>query len=189
MSRLSNEDRRALIEIARRAIVSAVTGERPPELSPIVGALAECCGAFVSLHRGEQLRGCVGQIESLESLAETVQQVAINSTLQDFRFRPVSSDEVRELVIEISVLSPLETIQPERIVAGVHGLLVTRHPYRGLLLPQVAAEREWTAERFLEETCAKAGLPRDAWRDSSTRIFAFTAEVFSETDVRAASRL
>lgn len=187
MSRLSNEDRRALIEIARRAIVSAVAGERPPELPSITGALTDCLGAFVTLHRRTRLRGCVGQIESLVSLAETVQRVAINSALQDSRFRPVSSDEVSDLVIEISVLSPLEPIQPEQIVAGLHGLLMTRSPYRGLLLPQVAAEHGWTAERFLEETCAKAGLPRDGWRDPDTRIFSFTAEVFSEADEHAAS--
>jgi uncharacterized protein (TIGR00296 family) len=100
----------------------------------------------------------------------------------------VGVEEVASLEIEISVLSPLEPVAPDAIIAGQHGLLVVRPPFRGLLLPPVAAERRWSGQRLLEETCAKAGLHRDAWRDPTTQVSAFTAEVFSEAELRAISR-
>jgi uncharacterized protein (TIGR00296 family) len=90
----------------------------------------------------------------------------------------VSAGEISGLEIEISVLTLPERILPEEIVAGRHGLLVMRGPHKGLLLPQVATERNWSGQRLLEETCGKAGLPRDAWRDPATQIFGFTAEIF-----------
>jgi AmmeMemoRadiSam system protein A len=125
------------------------------------------------------LRGCVGQVENPGPLADVVARSAINAALNDSRFPAVGPDEVASLDIEISVLSAPERILPEGIVAGRHGLLVERGPARGLLLPQVAGERKWSGLRLLEETCVKAGLPRDAWRDPATEVFGFTAEVFS----------
>jgi AmmeMemoRadiSam system protein A len=114
-----------------------------------------------------------------------VARAAISAALHDCRFPPVEDHEVSSLDIEISVLSLPEPIAPEAILAGRHGLIVVKVDKRGVLLPQVASERRWSAQRFLEETCAKAGLPRDAWRESSTRVLAFTAEVFSEISLRA----
>jgi uncharacterized protein len=108
---------------------------------------------------------------------------AKSAALEDSRFDGVRVDEVPEIEIEISVLSALEDISLEQIEAGKHGLLVSRGLQRGLLLPQVATECRWTAGRFLEETCVKAGLARDAWRDSETKIQGFTAEVFSESEL------
>jgi AmmeMemoRadiSam system protein A len=186
MSRLSSDDCRALLDLARRAISSAIE-KRILEFPPYSAALAAPAGAFVTLHHGGQLRGCVGQVESPDSLAETAARAAVNAALHDSRFSPVKAGEVRNLEIEVSVLSAPEPIAPEAILVGHHGLLVVKGEYRGLLLPQVATERRWSRQRFLEESCAKAGLPRDSWRDPSARIFAFAAEVFSDTSLRAFS--
>ncbi len=180
MSRLSSEEWLALAEIARRAISSAVLERSIPEFLVPQGALAERRGAFVSLYHGGNLRGCVGQVENPGPLAEVVARSAINAALNDDRFPPIQAAEIDHLEIEISILSPLERMSPETIIAGQHGLLVTRGPFRGLLLPQVAAERNWTAERLLEETCVKAGLKREDWRDPETEVYGFTAEIFSE---------
>jgi AmmeMemoRadiSam system protein A len=186
MSRLSSDDCRVLLDLARRAILNAIE-KRILDFPPYSAALAAPAGAFVTLHHRGQLRGCVGQVESPDPLAETAARAAINAALHDSRFSPVEAGEVRSLEIEISLLSPPEPIAPEAIVVGRHGLMVIEGEYRGLLLPQVATERRWSSQRFLEETCAKAGLPRDAWREPSARIFAFAAEVFSDTSVRVFS--
>jgi AmmeMemoRadiSam system protein A len=185
MSRLSSDDCRALLDLARTAISTAVIEKRILDFPPYPAALAGPAGAFVTLHRNGQLRGCVGQVESPGPLADTVARAAISAALHDSRFPPVEDHEVSSLDIEISVLSLPEPIAPEAILAGRHGLIVVKVDKRGVLLPQVASERRWSAQRFLEETCAKAGLPRDAWRESSTRVLAFTAEVFSEISLRA----
>ena len=173
-----------MLGIARRAISSVVAENRVPDLPPFPSKFSLSRGAFVTLYRGGKLRGCVGQVEDPGPLAEGVARAAINAALHDPRFPPVAVGEVAALGIEISVLSPLERIAPDAIVAGEHGVLVIRPPERGLLLPQVATERGWSGRRLLEETCAKAGLPRDVWRDPATQIFAFTAEVFSEVEIR-----
>jgi AmmeMemoRadiSam system protein A len=184
MSRLSSEDCRALLDLARRAILSAVVENRILDFPAYAIFLTETAGAFVTLHRDGQLRGCVGQVESPDPLAETIVRAAINAALHDPRFPSVGADEVGSLEIEISVLSPPAPIAPDAILVGRHGLLIVKGENRGLLLPQVATERRWSSQRFLEETCAKAGLPRDAWREPSTRVLAFAAEVFSDTSVR-----
>jgi len=179
ISRLSSDDWLALVEIARRAISSAILEGRILNFPPSTAALSEPRAAFVSLYRAGILRGCVGQVENPGSLADVVARAAINAALYDSRFPPVSAVEVATLDIEISVLTALEPIPPDAIVAGRHGLMVVRESLRGLLLPQVATERKWSGQRLLEETCVKAGLARDAWRDPATQVFGFTAEVFS----------
>lgn len=180
MLQLSNEDRGELLRMARQAIVEAVVRGRIPSLTPLHGALAKPAGAFVTLHRRERLMGCVGHIEPDEPLGDVVVRCAIASALHDSRFQPVRPEEITELTIEISVLTAPERISPESIEIGQHGLIVERGRIKGLLLPQVAAERNWTRERFLEETCLKAGFPADAWKDSQTHVYAFRAEVFGE---------
>ena len=184
MSRLSSDDWQALLKIARRAITSVVAEKRLPDFPPFPAALREPGGAFVTLYRAGALRGCVGQIESPGPLADVVARSAINAALYDSRFAPIEAPEIVALDIEISVLTVPERIQAEAIVAGRHGLMVVRGSCKGLLLPQVATERKWSGQRLLEETCVKAGLPRDAWRDPAIQIFAFTAEVFSEKEQR-----
>jgi AmmeMemoRadiSam system protein A len=187
MSRLSSDDWLALVEIARRAIASAVLEKRLPDFPAFPAALSEPRGAFVTLYRGGALRGCVGQVENPGPLADVVARSAISAALHDSRFAPVSAEEVASLEIEISVLTAPERILPDAIVAGRHGVIVARGSFRGLLLPQVATERNWSAQRLLEETCIKAGLARDAWRDPATEVFGFTAEVFSEKRERTIS--
>lgn len=187
MSPLSKDDRGALLALARRAIVEVVCHKRLPESPAPTGALARPSGAFVSLHRAGQLCGCIGQLTLSASLAETVVRCAISAAVKDPRFRPLAADEISDLAIEISVLSPLEPMDPQAIEVGRHGLLVVQGEHRGVLLPQVAVEHGWTRERFLEETCGKAGLEPDAWKDPATRLMAFTAEVFSEADFQARS--
>ncbi len=176
------------MEIARRAIASAVLEKRLPDFPAFPPALSEPRGAFVSLYCAGALRGCVGQVENPGPLADVVARSAINAALYDSRFPPVSAEEVARLEIEISVLTPPVRIQPEAIIAGLHGLIVERGALKGLLLPQVATERNWSGLRLLEETCVKAGLARDAWRDPATEVFGFTAEVFSEKGRRAISK-
>jgi AmmeMemoRadiSam system protein A len=184
MFRLSNDDWLALMEIARRSISSAVLERRIPDFPPCSGTLNISRGAFVTLYRAGKLRGCVGQVEDLGPLAEVVARAAISAALHDPRFPPVASEEVAILEIELSVLSPLEPIAPESIVAGQHGLMVVRERRRGVLLPQVATERGWSGRKLLEETCEKAGLSADAWRDPATQIFGFTVELFREAGFR-----
>jgi AmmeMemoRadiSam system protein A len=189
MSRLSSDDCRVLLDLARRAISTAVIEKRILDFSTFPSALTQPAGAFVTLHRDGQLRGCVGQVEACDPLGEAVARAAINAALHDSRFPAVEADELSSLEIEISVLSPPEPIAPETILPGRHGLLIMKHEHRGLLLPQVAAGREWSSQRFLEETCIKAGLPRDAWRDPATSILGFTAEVFSDAGLRVGHSL
>jgi AmmeMemoRadiSam system protein A len=189
MSPLSSEDRRELLRRARCAIVEAVGRGRIPEPSPAQGNLLKPAGVFVTLRRDERLMGCIGHIEADEPLGEVVVRCAIASALHDSRFRPVRPEEISQLKIEISVLTPPERIAPESIEIGRHGLVVERGGMRGLLLPQVAAERNWTRERFLEETCLKAGLPAGVWKDSETHIYAFLAEAFGEDEEEKAGSL
>jgi AmmeMemoRadiSam system protein A len=180
MSRLSSDDWHALAEIAHRSISGAVIEKSLPDLPSFPPSLSKPAGAFVSLYCRGDLRGCVGQVENPGPLADVVAQSAISAALYDTRFSPIASDEIAELKVEISVLSVPEIISPEAIVVGRHGLLITRDGCKGLLLPQVAIERKWSAQRFLEETCVKAGLSRIAWRDPATKVFGFTAEIYSE---------
>ena len=180
MSRLSSDDWLTLVEIARHAISCAVIEKRVLDFPSLSTALSEPSGAFVTLYQRGNLRGCVGQVENPGPLADVVARSAINAALYDTRFAPVAAEEISNLEIEISVLSLPERILPEAIVAGRHGLMVMRGAAKGLLLPQVATERGWSGKRLLEETCVKAGLARDAWSDSATQIFGFTAEIYPE---------
>ena len=152
-------------------------------VDPGTGRLHEPAGVFVTLRRRGQLRGCIGQLDARMPLMTAVGFAAASSALEDPRFERVRPEEVGELTIEISVLTPFVEIAPEKVVPGTHGLVIQQGNRRGLLLPQVATEHGLSRERFLEETCAKAGLPRDAWRDATTHIFGFTAEVFSEAEL------
>jgi AmmeMemoRadiSam system protein A len=182
MFSLDNREKLLLLELARRAMVAAVSGgesvgERPAELAAV-----ECAGAFVTLRRNGKLRGCIGQIAA-QRAADAVIYSARAAALEDPRFERVRTDELQTIEIEISILSPPQTVAPDQVEVGRHGLIVSRGPERGVLLPQVATEYRWDRWRFLEETCVKAGLKRDAWADPETEILAFTATVFSEREL------
>jgi AmmeMemoRadiSam system protein A len=178
---LSAEDRRALISRARRAILETVSSRRLPDLLPAVGRLAAPRGAFVTLRSNGKLRGCIGRSDAAHGLAETVMQCAITAALNDPRFQPLRVEEMPGLEIEISVLSELRPAQPEEIQLGIHGICVSRGANRGLLLPHVAFEHNWSTTQFLDAACRKAGLCSSAWREPQTRLFIFTAEVFSDS--------
>jgi AmmeMemoRadiSam system protein A len=180
MPSLSEADRRSLLELARRTIAEAVCLQKPAEGIPQSGVFAEKRGVFVTLDVRARLRGCIGVVEAFEPLGESIARCAASAALHDPRFSPVSSEELRELQIEISLLSPPEPILPENIEIGKHGLLILQGSKRGLLLPQVAVEHKLGREQFLEETCRKAGLNARAWEEPETQILGFTCEVFSE---------
>lgn len=177
---LSDEDRRALLARARQAIFETVSSSSFPDLLSAAGRLAEPHGAFVTLRWNGKLRGCIGQPDAAHGLAETVVQCAITAALQDPRFKPVRAEEIDGLELEISVLSQLHPARPEEIELGTHGIVVTGRGRHGLLLPQVARERYWSVTQFLEAACRKAGLEAGAWREPDTKLFVFTAEVFSD---------
>lgn len=182
MSSLASPERRLLLQVARRAVTLAAETRESLEALPQNEVLSRPAGAFVTLHARRLLRGCIGQLPSNEPLIQVVAHCARSAALEDPRFPPVRRDELPDIGIEISVLSPLKEIPPQEIEVGKHGLVVSRERHRAVLLPQVATEFRWSALRFLEETLAKAGLEKDAWKDPATRIQAFTAEVFSESE-------
>ena len=183
MSSAGNREKKLLLEVARSAMSAAVEGREFAEEFPELPHSRNLGGAFVTLHRRGRLRGCVGQVASSESLVSTVAHCAKAAALEDPRFDPVRPDEISEIAIELSVLSPLERIAPEQIQAGIHGLMVSRGSQRGVLLPQVATQFRWSGRRLLEETCVKAGFERDAWKNPEIQVQAFTAEIFNESDV------
>jgi uncharacterized protein len=174
----SPEERRLLLGIAHQSIAAALDG-RPFEIASPSQHLAECRGAFTTLHLNGRLRGCIGYVFSTQPLYRTVAETARSAAFDDPRFQPVTPEEAAELKIEISVLSPLQRIAPEDVVVGKHGLVAIQGSRRGLLLPQVPAEWAWDRETFLSQTCMKAGLAPDAWRQGA-ELQAFTAEVFGE---------
>jgi AmmeMemoRadiSam system protein A len=172
------EERASLLAIARQSILTRLTGGRfAPR--PLTARLAEPRGVFVTLYRGDVLRGCIGYPFAAEPLYRAVSQAAAGAALEDPRFPPVSTKELPEVRVSLSVLSALAPIAPSEIEIGRHGLMVSQGSARGLLLPQVAVEHDWTSETFLENACMKAGLPPDAWK-CGARLEAFTAEVFGE---------
>ncbi len=179
LPQISEADRLAALVLTRRAVTRAVAGGLAEDL-PRHGFFGERRGAFVTLRVLGKLRGCIGIIEPECSVAETLVKCAMSAALEDPRFSPIRPEELRALIIEISLLSPIALIQPEDIEIGRHGLLVARDGSRGVLLPQVAVEHGLDRYQFLRETCRKAGLADDAWRDRKTAVFGFTAQHFCE---------
>jgi AmmeMemoRadiSam system protein A len=188
MAYLADPARKECLFLARKTLHEFVRGqEAAPPYAPAREELLAPCGAFVTLKKEDQLRGCIGYIEATKPLWETIVDCTIASASRDPRFPPVTADELPHIQMEISVLSPLRPIDHvDQISVGEHGLLITKGMYRGLLLPQVATEYGWDRRQFLEHTCLKAGLPTDAWREGA-RISIFSADVFSEADFGLAS--
>lgn len=181
--RISIEDRHRLLAAARQAAADALA-ERAPATIPAEGVMARHAGAFVSFHRGGDLRGCIGHPSGDRPLASVIPECAVAAATGDPRFPSVRPDELDDCVIEISVLGPISPVaSPADIVVGRHGLIVEQGWHRGLLLPQVAVEYGWDREMFLDRTCGKAGLPADAWKQGA-RVSCFEAEVFDDADAR-----
>ncbi len=186
---LSADEKRLLIAHARATVVTNIGAARedgdgdPPEAP----ALAVPRAAFVTLHVGGALRGCIGTLERRRSLWNVVGEMAAAAATRDPRFPPIDETDLRTMSVEISVLSPdVKIHRPEEIEIGRHGLDVRRGAARGLLLPQVAVEHGFDREKFLAATCRKAGLSGDAWHDADTELRVFEAEVFG--DASAAPR-
>jgi len=177
-SEYSQDERTLLLRLAHDSILSALEQREIP-LDPPTEHLAQPRGVFTSLHLDGQLRGCVGYVLPVSSVYRAVAETARAAAFEDTRFYPVTRDEASALVIELSILSPPQPIQPEAVEIGRHGLLIGMAGHRGLLLPQVPLEHHWDRVTFLEQTCRKAGLPLNAWQQGAT-IEAFTAEVFGD---------
>ena len=171
--------KRALVALARDAVHGAVGG---PRADIPASDFPDASGAFVTLKRAGRLRGCIGTLECRRPLAEEVARVAVSAALEDPRFTPLTAAELDGLAVEVSVLGPLEPIDPRDpapFEIGRHGLVVEAGRRRGLLLPQVATEWGWDRQAFLAQTCVKAGLPADAWRHGA-QVYRFEAMVFGD---------
>ena len=176
---IPDHERTALLAVARGAIARSLGA------APV--ASAEACtdrhkaGAFVTLHAHGALRGCIGHVEADRPLPDVVASCAVSAASSDPRFPPLTSSELPQLDIEISVMGPLEAVHSiGEIEVGRHGLLIERGWRRGVLLPQVAPEWGWDAATFVVQTCRKAGLPPTAWPDGGATLYRFEAEIFGE---------
>ena len=177
---LTEAQKATIVALARQAIVAAVNGSQPPR-SPTL-ELPDASGVFVTVKRWGELRGCLGTLQCQRGLAAEVARCAADAASEDPRFDPVTVGELPDLAVEVSVLGPLERIDPHdvgAIVIGRHGLVAEQGHRRGLLLPQVATEWKWTVEQFLRHTCVKANLPANAWQHGAS-ISRFEAEVFGD---------
>ncbi len=180
---LSDEEKIILLKVARESIKERLTGIRGSYPQPTDNIMTKC-GAFVTLHKHGVLRGCIGYVIPIKPLYETVKEMAISSAFEDPRFPPLRNEEFDEIDIEISALSPLKQIESiDEIKVGKHGILIKKGFRSGLLLPQVATEQGWDLETFLTNTCYKAGLYGDCWKEKDTVIEIFSAIVFSEKEL------
>lgn len=177
----SPEERRQLLALAHEAILSAIEHREIPETTPSV-RFAAPRGAFTTIYLHKNLRGCVGYAFPIAPLYRTIIETARGAAFEDSRFLPVTLAEAHQLEVSLSILSPLKSVRPQEVEIGTHGLLISQHGHRGLLLPQVPLEHGWDRNTFLEETCRKAGLPLDAWR-SGSEVEVFTAEIFGDSDL------
>jgi AmmeMemoRadiSam system protein A len=181
---LTREEGREILAIAYNAMRAAVKRERFARPESDSERLQQPSGAFVTIHLNGELRGCIGYIESEEPLARIVAEVAAKAATEDQRFAPLTESECARASVEVSVLSSLRRIKnPQEIIIGKHGLVVSLGMRRGLLLPQVAMEHHLDRDQFLEAALRKAGLPKTMWQIPEIEIFVFEAEVLQEADV------
>jgi AmmeMemoRadiSam system protein A len=176
---LTEEEKINLREIAQTVIGNRVLNKPLPKFEGKTEKLNEKRGAFVTLHKGGLLRGCIGNIRGRHPLYQTVAQMAEEAAFNDPRFPPLSKEELTDVDIEISALTPLRRIEDvEEITVGRDGIYIEKGFFSGLLLPQVATEHDWDRQTFLEQTCFKAGLHKDAWKEKDTKIYVFSADIF-----------
>jgi len=180
---MNDTQRHTLLKVARDTVEAVVKSKPLPKIEVDDPELNANCGCFVTLKNHERLRGCIGQFVSDRPLIELIVNMAQASAVRDPRFlaEPITADELEDLDIEISVLSPLKkTGDPLSLRLGVDGIYIKRGAMSGCFLPQVATETGWDKEQFLSYCCShKAGLSPDAWKDPKTEVYLFTAEVFS----------
>jgi AmmeMemoRadiSam system protein A len=181
---LNAKQKKRLLDIAKTTIEAYVKDKRNLDFKEDDPVLNKEMGAFVTIHEKGELRGCIGNMIGRGPLYVTVRNMAIAAATQDPRFPPLRQDEVKDIDIEISVLSPMEKIDdPDKIVMGKHGVMVQKGFAGGVYLPQVATETGWSKEEFMNSLCLhKAGIPVDSWKTGRCEIYIFTAEVFSERE-------
>jgi len=182
---LNSDEKLTLLEVARKTLESSVKEGKRPDLNSGEYTLSQTLknkrGVFVTLNKNGNLRGCIGHIQPREQLFDAVIDNTINSSMNDGRFNPVSEDELPDIEIDISVLSPIKKISgAEKFITGKHGIIIRLGGMRAVFLPQVATEQGWDREETLAQLCNKAGLPAYAWKDEEMEFFVFTAEVFHE---------
>lgn len=178
---LTDKEKGTLVDIAKQAIAAKINNQKMPAVNIDSETLQSKRGAFVTLKKRGQLRGCIGYIKAYKPLWETVQEMAVAAAFHDPRFPSLRKDEIQYLSFEISVLSPFKRINHvDEIEVGKHGLYMVQGYKSGLLLPQVAIEHGWDRDTFLQETCHKAGLPMNAWMDTLTEIYIFSADYFGD---------
>ena len=179
---LNKEQQKKLLKIARQTLEAYIKEGKIPQFGEKDPELLKPYGAFVTLRKGKELRGCIGHIIGSKPLYELIRDMAIASSTQDPRFPPVTEEELKSIKIEISVLSePKLTKGHKEIELGKHGVIVQSGFNQGVYLPQVATETGWKKEQFLSSLCLhKAGLPADAWKNKDTNLYIFEAEVFEE---------
>jgi AmmeMemoRadiSam system protein A len=179
---LDDEERNFLLDLARSTITARLRDRPLPHPRPWEGPLLEARGAFVTLKVEKRLRGCIGHVVGVIPLWEAVRENALAAAFRDPRFPPLDLQELHQIHIEISALTPLRTARPEDVEVGRDGVLIEHGAARGLLLPQVASEYGWSREEFLDQTCRKAGLPPGSWKRDGVVISVFSAEVFGEDE-------
>jgi hypothetical protein len=183
-SDLTELEQKSLLRIARSTLESHIRSGKSPEAKPLTPRLGEKRGAFVTLHERGELRGCIGYVEAVKPLYEAVSEMAVAASTEDPRFPPVQVEELDNIEIEITALSPLRPLpSPDSVVVGKHGLVIRKGFRSGLLLPQVPVEQGWNREQFLTHTCLKAGLPPDSYKDKDAQLFSFTGQVFGEKEL------
>jgi len=176
---LTDDEKKQLHQIVRTVIECKARKQQIPQFPAPTEKLTEKRGAFVTLYKKGMLRGCIGSLDAKAPLHRVVEEMAEAAAFRDPRFRPLTEEELPFLEQEISVLTPFERVRdPEEIQVGRHGIIIRKGFQSGLLLPQVATERNWDRTTFLRETCRKAGLPKEAWQDPDTEIYVFSADVF-----------
>lgn len=178
---LSESDKKLLLSVARQSIETYLSQTEPVLPDCKAGPLALPLGAFVTLHEHGELRGCIGTFHPDGPLYKVVAMMARQAAFADYRFQPVTAGELRDIDIEISVLTPMKRVfSPDEVVVGRDGLYIKKGIRAGVLLPQVPVEQGWDHDTFLDHTCLKAGLPTGSWRDGKTELYVFQAEIFGE---------
>lgn len=181
---LNADEKKELLRIARETLKTYIISGKMPVAATTSESLKVSCDAFVTLRkRNHELRGCIGTVRVPRPLFQNVAELSVSSAMRDPRFAPLTAQELDDLVIEISVLSPFEKVENvSDIIAGVHGVLLEHGGRSGIFLPQVATEQGWGTEELLSQLCShKAGLPSDAWKKGAA-LYSFTVEHFEEED-------
>ncbi len=176
------DSQKRLIDLSRQTLERFVRGQgKQADHIEDPYLLTSDCGAFVSLHKGEELRGCIGTCFPTHPLYETVMEMTEAAACRDHRVSPINPNELPDIRIDISVLSPLHLVHhPFSLEVGKHGLHVASGEKRGVLLPQVAIQYGWDMKTFLSQACLKAGLKKNAWQTPETQISTFTALIIGE---------